>query len=90
MDGNRPRISADLAERVIEAVIQSPDGISRTQLVRRFRTLTAAQIDEILICSAVQLGRATVAIEPAVNDRGDRLPGRPTVRYRARPRQSQA
>jgi hypothetical protein len=90
MEGNRRRIPADLAERVIEAVIQSPDGISRTQLVRRFRTLSAAQIDDILIFGAVRLGRATVALEPAVNDRGDRIPGRPTVRYRARPRQSQA
>jgi hypothetical protein len=90
MEGNRKGIPADLAERVIEAVIQSPDGISRTQLVRRFRTLSAAQIDDILIFGAVQLGRATVAVEPAVNDRGDRIPGRPTVRYRARPRHSQA
>lgn len=83
MEGQRKGIPAELSERVLAAVDEAADGITRSQLVRRFRTLKASQIEDILE-AAVYLGRAAVETQPAHDGRGDPTPGRPATRYRSR------
>ncbi|MFM9025388.1 MAG: hypothetical protein ACKON7_08625 [Planctomycetaceae bacterium] len=87
MEGSRRGIPAVLSERVLAAVDEAADGITRSELVRRFRTLKASQIDDIL-GAAVYLGRAVIEREPARDGRGDPLPGRPATRYRSRVQRS--
>jgi hypothetical protein len=83
MEGDRKGIPAELSERVLAAVDEAADGITRSELVRRFRTLKASQIEDIL-GAAVYLGRAVVETKPGRDRRGDPTPGRPATLYRSR------